>query len=290
MKTRMEKYNSKQTEAPQRSAKNEELYSKMHEEELDDYKVSSNSEVLGKASKNINIEQIRDILQHKYNEAPKRRSIAVEDIIEEEYEPESELEKTKEYDINTILEKKRSEKVTDYDTDRLKKLRDTQYNILKSLDLEKLRKPETSELEEPTGPESELMDLINTITQREDQLKDRTKSEVALDILEDLKGNEHTQIIEGLGTQETEIEEFNITNIEEKAKDIKKKEKKADIDKSFYTNSVNFTQSDFDDFNDLKNEVKSSKILIKILIGLIVLILVVGIIILLNSVLNLGWF
>ena len=67
-------------------------------------------------------------------------------------------------------------------------------------------------------------------------------------------------------------------------------EKKEKINDSFYTNSLSFTQSDFDDFNDLKEDMASSKIIINILIVLVVIAFIVGIVVLLNGVLKLGLF
>ena len=56
------------------------------------------------------------------------------------------------------------------------------------------------------------------------------------------------------------------------------------------TSTLQFTQSDFDDFNDLKKEVKSSRALIYIIIVVVCLILVAGVIIFLNKFLNLSLF
>ena len=56
------------------------------------------------------------------------------------------------------------------------------------------------------------------------------------------------------------------------------------------TSTLQFTQSDFDDFNDLKKEVKSSRALIYIIIVIVSLILIAGIIIFLNNFLNLSLF
>ena len=65
---------------------------------------------------------------------------------------------------------------------------------------------------------------------------------------------------------------------------------KKEIDKSFYTNSLSFTQSDFDDFNDLKEDVESNKLLIRVLLAIVAVALVVGILFLVNTVFHLNWF
>ena len=56
------------------------------------------------------------------------------------------------------------------------------------------------------------------------------------------------------------------------------------------TNSLSFTQSDFDDFNDLKEDVESNKILLRILIIIFTIAAIVGIVLFLNSFLDLGLF
>ena len=108
------------------------------------------------------------------------------------------------------------------------------------------------------------MTLIDAINEKESKQKDLDP----LDILSDLKGSDNTVTLEGLKEEvENKIIEDNQEN---------------KIDDSFYTTSVNFTQSDFDDFNDLKAEVNSHKTLIKIVISLIVVAFIAGGVILLK--------
>ena len=73
-------------------------------------------------------------------------------------------------------------------------------------------------------------------------------------------------------------------------KEVVHEEIQNQMDKSLFTGSATFAQNDFEELNDLKEDVKSSKILIQILIVLILIILIVGVILLLNNFLNLGWF
>lgn len=56
------------------------------------------------------------------------------------------------------------------------------------------------------------------------------------------------------------------------------------------TNKLSFTQNDFDDFNDLKEDMHATKIVIKVLIVIIVLIFIVGCVLLLNKLLGWGLF
>ena len=167
MKTRMQKYYDGDTNTLLREQKNLHLYDNMGNLEDIDYKIDTNATILQDNAKNIDVEHIKRILDNKYNQAPKRRSIMIEDEVKEE-QPIN-LDETREYDINAILEKAKGEKEVSYEKERLKKLRDTQFDILSSLDVE-----EEKEIKEPVE-HNELMDLINTITYIELVSKEKTK-------------------------------------------------------------------------------------------------------------------
>ena len=76
----------------------------------------------------------------------------------------------------------------------------------------------------------------------------------------------------------------------EKPTESKKEEKKQDFDKTFFTNSVAFSKSDFDDFNDLKENVETNKLLIKVLIIIITIAFVAGVLFFANQFFHLNWF
>ncbi len=281
MKTRMEKYyDEENNNIALRQQKNEKLYENINDYEVDDYKLETNATVLDNNAKNIDVEQIKKILDTKYNKQPKRRSIIVE---EDEYqEPNVSLDETREYDINAILERARSEKEVDYEKERLKKIRDTQFDILNSLDID------SEEKEEVKTENDELLDLINTITAKELETQSSNKEELdPLDILTDLKGSDDTVVVDGIHESESIGETSPIMSLEEaeKIKPTIMENKTQDL-----TSTLQFTQSDFDDFNDLKKEVKSSRALIYIIIVIVSLILIAGIIIFLNNFLNLSLF
>ncbi len=264
MASRMEKYYTEENDVVgSRSKKNSELYKEINNCEIDKFNIQSNATVLTDVKNNIDVEKIKKILDTRYNKAPKRKSIRVD--VTEQNEIDEKIDDTREYDINAILEKARECKEENYEKDRLKKLRDTQYNILSNLNLSK------TENEVETEEERTLINLINTITERE--MLNREKDELdPLDILSDLKDGD-------------------VEEVEEDDKTLPSSELEPDeIDTSFYTNSTQFTESDFDDFNDLKAEVNSHKILLKFVIALLIICFIVGIIIFLNMFLDLGLF
>ncbi len=288
MKSRMEKYYDENNRYVQkRTNRNSDLYKEISDSDLDDFSMTSNAKVIGENnSNNINIDRLKEILEKNYQRSNKRNRV---NLAPKYDETPIELEETREYDINAILEKAREEKEINYERERLKKIRDTQYDILKNLNID-----EEEERNKAANKKTkeELLNLINTITENELQ---KTKMD-PLDLLSDLKGHENTTV---LGAKEM-TEAIQIANQEaetkekleslKKAKEELKEEMKDKMDDSFYTNSLSFTQSDFDDFNDLKEDVASNKIILRILIVLVAIAIIIGCIILLNNGLKLGLF
>ena len=268
MDTRINKYN--ESDRMSRVSKNSELYKQINDSELDNFNVHSNATVIGNQEREIDVEQIKKILDKRYNDRPQRRSIRVEPR-----EEVSRLDKddTKEYDLTKVLEKAKDENVETYDEVRAKKLRNTQYDILNNLNIE-----ETEEKEEKKiNPEENLMNLINTITINEAKKKEE-KDVDPLDILTDLKGNDDTQVYESMETSVTKI-----TEIKEKEKENLNKEesKKETLDNSFYTSDL-FKKKDFEDENDFVEDDKVG-LGIKILIVLVIIVFLVGLFLFIKS-------
>lgn len=274
---------------PKRVAKNRNLYDEMKNTDLDNFDIASNAKVIGDNNSQIDIDKIKEILEKNY-QAPQRRSLKMDIPEDEEYV----MEKTREYDINSILEAARQEKEVDYEEERLKKVRDTQYDILKNLELEASEKETTKKNKE------ELLELINTINLNEVQnkAKERMEEEALeeeeteteelnpLNILSDLKGDENTVVA---GAKEFNEEMASLE--EEKNKKEKEEISEAideDVDESFYTNSMSFSKKDFADFDDIDEG--GSGIFVKILIVFLVLAIIAGIVLFLNEFLNLGLF
>ncbi len=163
MKTRMEKYYTEQipTVGSTRASRNKELYKEVNTTELKDFNLNSNVSVLDDNSSNIDLEKVKDLLDEKYQKEPKRE-LNIKKIEPLPIET-MDLDETREYDINAILEQAKETKDVDYEVDRLKKVRNTQYDILNNLDLEKT----VADEEDFTKEQAKLMDLINTITSKE---------------------------------------------------------------------------------------------------------------------------
>lgn len=265
METRIDKYN--ESRSMSRVAKNSDLYKEINDSALDNFSVRSNATVIGNQEKEIDVEQIKKILDKRYNSAPKRRSIRIEP--QEEVSRIS-VDDTKEYDLTKVLEKAKDEKVETYEENRAKKLRNTQYDILNNLNLDVKEDTE----EKKVDPEENLMNLINTITINEAKKKESAKEDIdPLDILTDLKGEDNTQVYDSITSVTT------ITEVKEK----ENKDKEEVIDNSFYTDNL-FKKKDFlEDSNDFVDEEKLG-IGIKILIALVIIVFVVGLVLFIKSV------
>ncbi len=263
METRIDKYN--ESRSMSRVAKNSDLYKEINDSALDNFSVRSNATVIGNQEKEIDVEQIKKILDKRYNSAPKRKSIRIEP--QEEVSRIS-VDDTKEYDLTKVLEKAKDEKVETYEEIRAKKLRNTQYDILNNLNLDVKEDTEEKKID----PEENLMNLINTITINEAKKKESVKEDIdPLDILTDLKGEDNTQVYDSITSVTT------ITEVKEN------KDKEEVIDNSFYTDNL-FKKKDFeDDSNDFVDEEKLG-IGIKILIALVIIVFVVGLVLFIKSV------
>lgn len=243
--------------------RNEELYREISKSELENYDVKSNATVIGDNKNEIDVEKIKKILDTRYNDAPKRRSIRLETVEEKEEEKEP----TKEYDINVIIEKARELKKDNYEEERFKKIHNTQFDILKNLDMQK-------EEEEFEKEDDDLKKLINTITLNES----KSESSGPLDILSDLKGSENTEVLDGL---KEDIDKETEKIVEEN------KERTTSFDtkmiNSFYTSSNALKSRDFEEIDEDFKNIDNNNIIVKILIVLVVLVFIIGIALLIKT-------
>ncbi len=272
METRIKKYN--ESSSMSRVAKNTDLYKQINNSELDNFNVHSNATVIGNQDREINVEQIKKILDKRYNNAPQRKSIRIEP---QEQVSRLDHEDTKEYDLTKVLEKAKDEKVETYEENRAKKLRNTQFDILNNLNIDDEKKEENEE--KKYNPEENLMNLINTITINEAKKREGKKDDVdPLDILTDLKGDDDTQVYESVKTSVTSI-----TEIKEKEDNDKKENKKEELDNSFYSTDM-FKKKDFED-DDNEDFLDNDKVSIgiKILIALVIIVFLVGLFLFLKS-------
>ena len=207
MQSRMDKYKgmnetvdtNDEVQRTSRVSRNQELYKEVSYAELDNFDLNSNVSVLGDNTSNIDIGKIKNILDEKYNEGPRKKSLGDTDEMEL---PKINLDETREYDINSILAKAKEEKEFDYEEDRLKKLNEGAESILKDIDTDEVEydKEESKVINKAKTDEAELLDLINTITAKE-LIKEEASMEAPvgdmdpLDLLTDLRGDDDTRVL-----------------------------------------------------------------------------------------------
>ena len=214
-----------------RTKKNQELYKEVGTLDLEDFDLNNNVSIIGESTESISLDEIQDILSEKYRDNNRSKSIG---DTEEIALPKINLDETREYDLNSILEKVKESKEVDYEEERLKKVRSSQYDILKDLDKltneeeideedlyedevvaieeeeeEKVvSRPEVRVVAEDEKQEKELLELIDTIVAKE-LISDDTDEIVTveedneeitgeldpLDILSDLRGDDDTKVM-----------------------------------------------------------------------------------------------
>lgn len=186
MQNRMDKYSVNPKSIGSRTEKNKDLYENVRNSSMKNYEIKSNVSVIDNDASSINVGKVRKMIDERYSDSsPKRRSIEIPEFTNEE--TEEKIQDTKEYDINAILAKAKVGKNVDYNKERLKKVRDTQYEILNNLDLELKREESQTKSKSQEDAENNLMNLINTITELEIKNKkvDTSDTSDLLDLTDD---------------------------------------------------------------------------------------------------------
>lgn len=312
----MDKYYKESALEESRTTKNKEIYNKVNEEDFDKLSLTSNISIIDADTTNLDIEKLKNLLNERYST---KKSIP---DIEDDIEPlqEESLEDTKEYDLKKVIDEAHKNKTPDYDRERFKKLRDTQYDILNNLNLDRSEDPIIEE--SLTVEEANLMNLIKTVN--ENSLKKEQIEEKEGDLLDSLKGDDDTEVLEAISFEGEDAEKTGkkptIVEELEKTKQLSKKElmdeyekledqpkedveepeeveedndegtKEEPTENTFYTGKLQITDNDLEDFEDLKKEINSGNIFVKILIFIVVLIFIALGVYLLNKYLNLGLF
>ena len=203
----------------------------------------------------IDISKVQEMIKNRENYKKKRQ---LRDILKEEVEELEKIEEvqeiTKNYDIKDLLSKIKDEPIEEQ---RSRSLKEEQIEILKSLNVKE--KPKKVEIEEE---EKDLKELLNTIASTKALTKLKTEeSDLDVGLLDDLKSD----TIVG--------DAASIKKIIEEEKEKRIEDTNIEIDKSFYTSSFGFTQSDFEELKNMNHKIKkSNKFIIVLLIILIVLI------------------
>lgn len=190
------------------------------------------------------------------------------------------------YDINSILEMAKENRKDKDSMEEKRKLKNTNYNILASLNPEELEKYRKEKQNRNKPDDNELRGLIDTITSK--TLAGEISKETGVDLLSDLMATSALDKVpaESVIKQDESNDKDNIkgkdilnkedmVKVEEAKKDYKEPSSDImrDIDKSFYTKSMDLSDKDFFTDEDDDKE-KRIPLVVKVLLILILVALV----------------
>jgi|GEM_PF-3520371 hypothetical protein len=276
--------------------KNTSLYEDVKRSELSRVNNNTNVRIIEQNGKTIDLEKIRKYINEVNNEPRSKRSVL--SIPKEEKTIESKPTPEKVYDINSVLEKARSGREVEYSSERYKKVRSDEYDILSKIKMYEDVKEDIDETPELNTEEKTIVDLINTVTVHKGDLnlleELMGEGETTKPISEEQKDLSFKDVIDKETTSESLISEKvmdeNTKEFEKTKELVNLKEKMTDIDNSFYTSSMKFNKDDFEGFEELEKSVKKGSFFKVILIIILVLSILASLVIMANYVFNLGLF
>ena len=296
MESRMKRY---ETSVPKqklsRSSRNQELYDRLNDvsafSSLTDVK-ETNTVVLDATEKSYRTREGYQKLKEYGDFVPKPK-------VRKELDDFNHLYKDREnvvYDINSVIEEAKKNRQKRDELEEKRRLKNTSYNILASLneeELEEFKKNHNKIIR--ANDEEEIKEIINTITMK--AINGEIDQQTSVNLLSDLMATQALDRVEGIPSEEEQKEEkeqekskeiltasdlklVEEKNIEESIREQERKEKNQsknifkDMDQSFYTRSMDLSDKDFDTGDDDDEEEKKSHPLLKILFTLIFLALI----------------
>lgn len=194
------------------------------------------------------------------------------------------------YDINTVLEEARKNRIDKDELEQKRKLKNTNYNILADLNPSEVKKYKDKKCKAQRASDEEIRELIDTITSK--TLAGEISKSTGVDLLSDLMA---TNVMDKVGEFDSEdiddtnhtsdidlsiskeildkeaIEKVNLSKLEPKKDSIMD-----NADSDFYTRSMDLSDKDFDMDDEFVD--KKIPIVIKVILTL-VLIAVLGIVV-----------
>ena len=188
------------------------------------------------------------------------------------------FEEEKKYDINSVLEEAKKNRVIPDDIEKKRKLQNAEYNILADLNKKYMSKKE--KIEEELEKEG-IRELIDTITSKslvkdlEDALDEEDDDG---DLMSDLMATNTLTAVQGISLEE-EIAKEILAN--EKEEDDEIANDHGNLVNSFYTKSMDLSEHDFEFKEEIEEENKEKrKILILVVLIVIVIFAIISLVIL----------
>ena len=291
MPSRMDRYiQEDELETERRSRKNQELYENIGK----NTKYTNFTDVTNANAFDIGDAKKKYQTREGYHKMKEYGDVISEPKVKRELDDFNYLyqdHENKIYDINSVIAEAKKNRVEKDALEEKRKLKNTNYNILASLNPEELEKYRKEKIERNRPDEGELRDLIDTITSK--TLAGELDQKTSVDLLSDLMA---TSAIDRIEAPEKEEDIKDTTDLETTLEDITEEEKlslskeildKDQIDKvnklkgtekgsimdesdtDFYTRSMDLSDKDFD-FDDEFQE-KKMPIAIKIILILLVI-------------------
>ncbi len=259
MASRVERYYDKNVDLSKRSVKNIELYKTIYEDET-----YSNIEGIVETPKTneIDIKKIQELLLKQEREYKTRNQLVKKELEIPDMETIDDKE-DKNYDIRDILAQAKEEQ-DEVEENKPRSLKDIDFDGLR----QRLNNREKYQDEDIEKDLHELKELINTIAGNNVELNGLADKDLSLDMFSDLAAStnelssEDSDVIKKLIAEAKKIEEDKLIV-----------EESLDVDKSFYTSTLNLKKKDFEsDEEEVKTPgtgVKVFKIILFIVIAVI---------------------
>ena len=285
----MERYEKQEnTLTSRRSSKNQELYENIgRNTKYTNFTDVTNANAfdLGTAQKNYRTRE-------GYHQMKEYNDFKPETKVKKELEDFNYIyqdHENKVYDINSVLAEAKKNRIQKDELEAKRKLKNTNYNILASLNPEELEKYRKEKVERTKPDTGGLRDLIDTITSK--TLAGEIDQATSVDLLSDLMATNIMDRVEIEGSKKEEDELEKEEEIEERlalSKEILDKEQLEEVNKlkdqkreknsimassdtDFYTRSMDLSEEDF----ELDEEFKEKKLPLAIKIILIILVLAI---------------
>lgn len=284
MTSRMDRYENNKNSNSSRLTKNKELYEHLYtNSSYTEFTDINSSNVMDLTSNATNKEGRRENYQRQRKFTDSLGNNDESTFRYKEYSYHQIIEpNTKDYDINSVLEKARKNRGEVDELEKKRKLRTTEYNILADLTAEKLKEHKEKKKEVLTKEEEvELEELIHTIT------SNTMRQEIDNELLSNLMPTELDETIVSQDLSEMLLADDNEDTTIDSSSDIEKEMDDTEstlskIDDSFYTKSMDLSDRDFVASYDSNDEIDNSfqedgnkkSIIIKVIVVIFIIVLI----------------
>ena len=263
MESRMKRYDEEPTKKMSRSVRNRELYEKLDDNTYTTYTnvKEANAIVLDAASKNYRTREGYQKIKEYGDLIPQPKMKQKLEDLNNLYQGQE----NKVYDINSVIEEAKKNRVEKDELEDRRRLKNENYNILTSIDEKKLEEFRANRNKVIRADQDEIKGLINTITTK--AINGELDKETSVNLLSDLMATQALDRVEAMGEDEQEVQasekeeqrqdilsESDLKLVEEKKEEFEATNQDTnhnkvifkDMDQSFYTRSMDLSDKDFD--------------------------------------------